>query len=453
MLKYLFYKHPRIKLYINIDPPYNTGGDFRYNDKWDEDPNDPDLGDLVPMDDGSRHTKWLRFMTPRIWMMHEMLKRGGVLAICIDYRELFRLGMLLDEIFGEQNRIGIINWQKTYSPKNQDKHISVGTEYVLVYAKEEISLASTNKLERTEEMNSRYWNPDDDEDGLWKKQGDPTAKDPSPSAIYAIQSPFTGKLYYPPRGRHWSHPKTKMNEWLQEWGVNYLQKDIKDNKGKALLIDGFDYKNPESPKNKIILNKSRKKAEKRLKNKSWPRLYFGQNGNTGPNLKRYLKDVQQGRVPLNYWANEDYSTPFFIGSQSWGYEESGHSQAGINELNSIVGRGHGFETVKPLKLIQKIIQLWCPSNGIVLDPFAGSGTTGHAVISLNKESDAARRFILIEQGREERGDPYARTLTADRINRAITGNWAKGKTYRTRSIQISMGLILNLYWIETPFMK
>ncbi len=103
---------------VLTDPPYNTGSDFRYNDKWDEDPNDPDLGALVPAEDGSRHSKWLRFIAPRLWMMREMLRPNGVLAICIDHRELFRLGMLLDEMFGEANRIGIINWQKSYAPRN-----------------------------------------------------------------------------------------------------------------------------------------------------------------------------------------------------------------------------------------------------------------------------------------------------------------------------------------------
>jgi len=106
------YKHRGQVDLIITDPPYNTGEDFRYNDKWDKDPNDPDLGELVPKDDGSRHSKWLKFMTPRLWMMREMLKPNGVIAICIDHRELFRLGMLMDEIFKEENRIGIINWQK-----------------------------------------------------------------------------------------------------------------------------------------------------------------------------------------------------------------------------------------------------------------------------------------------------------------------------------------------------
>ena len=113
---------------VVTDQPYNTGEDFRYNDKWDKDPNDPDLGDVVPKDDGSKHSKWLRFMTPRIWMMREMLTPGGVMAICIDHRELFRLGMLMDEIFGEENRIGIINWQKSYSPRSDNKGAAAKTE-------------------------------------------------------------------------------------------------------------------------------------------------------------------------------------------------------------------------------------------------------------------------------------------------------------------------------------
>ena len=109
---------------IVCDPPYNTGQDFRYNDKWDEDPNDPNLGPIVPEDDGSRHTKWLRFMTPRLWMMKEMLKPSGVIAVFIGHDELYRLGLLMDQIFDERNRLGIINWQKIYKTKKQSKHVA-----------------------------------------------------------------------------------------------------------------------------------------------------------------------------------------------------------------------------------------------------------------------------------------------------------------------------------------
>jgi len=106
---------------------------------------------------------------------------------------------------------------------------------------------------------------------------------------------------------------------------------------------------------------------------------------------------------------------------SWLAAQSGRSRDGIEELTSIVGRGHAFETVKPLRLFRKVIQIWCPPNGIVLDPFAGSGTTAHAVLEANAETEGARRFILVEQGRPEKGDPYARGLTALRVHRAITG--------------------------------
>lgn len=92
-----------------------------------------------------------------------------------------------------------------------------------------------------------------------------------------------------------------------------------------------------------------------------------------------------------------------------------------------MGKGHNFKTVKPLRLMTKIIQLWCKPDGIVVDPFAGSGTTGHAVLELNKVSGASRRFILIEQGNDEKGDHYAKTLTADRVRRVVKGDWKSGQ--------------------------
>lgn len=411
---------------ILTDPPYNTGGTFRYNDKWDTDPNDPDLGQLVKMEDGSRHTKWMKAMLPRLNMMHAMLKPNGVLAICIDDNELFHLGMMLDEIFGENNRIGIINWQKSYSPKSQNTHLSTATEYVLVYAKDK-DLAKTGLLERDAAMNARYWNPDDDPDGDWKRQGDPTAKDPQEGGMYAIQSPFTGKLYYPAANTHWRHTKKQMLAWLREWQVPYSEVEIGDGEGGALLITGYDNQSPKSKANAKIIAEAKEAATERLKQGHWPKLHFGPKGTSGPNLKRHLKFVKQGKVPLTYWADDDYDEPDVLGAQSWPHKESGHSQTGINELDSIVGRGHGFSTVKPLKLMKKLIQLWCPPGGLVLDPYAGSGTTGHAVLELNSEAGTNRRFIMIEQGSPERGDKYARSLTQVRLKRVITGERAKGK--------------------------
>lgn len=410
------YKHRGQVDLIVTDPPYNTGNDFRYNDRWDEDPNDPDLGPLVSLDDGARHTKWMRFMWPRLQLMRAMLKPTGVLAICIDHRELFRLGTMLDEIFGEANRLAIINWQKSYSPKNNvggRAHVSTATEYVLVYANN-VDLAKTRLLDRTERMNARYGSVDGDPE-LWAP-GDPTGPgaDSHAGQVYGIQSPFTGEINYPPEGRCWAAERSRIKKMLEAWGSKYVSKQLNDGKEPALLIKGE-------------LGVAKEKAEARLKAGTWPVGYWRDNGQGAFRLKKYLKDVRRGAIPMTYWADDDYDGPEILGATSWDHEESGHSQAGLNELNAVVGRGHGFDTVKPLKLIWKIIQIWCPPNGLVLDPFAGSGTTGHAVLALNAHTGSDRRFILIEKGRPERGDSYARSLTAERLKRVVTGAWANGK--------------------------
>jgi adenine-specific DNA-methyltransferase len=192
---------------ILTDPPYNTGQFFRYNDKWDEDPNDPELGTLVPKEDGSRHTKWIKAMMPRLQMMRAMLKPTGVIAMCIDDNELFHLGMLMDEVFGEENRLGLLNWQKT-TVKNDRKHVSSTTEYVLVYGRDQ-DAATTGMLGRSSKSNSRFSNPDRDVLGDWR-QGDLTARGEHdhPTMLYQVQSPFTGELHPPMVGRHWANEKS-----------------------------------------------------------------------------------------------------------------------------------------------------------------------------------------------------------------------------------------------------
>ena len=414
---------------IVTDPPYNTGKDFRYNDKWDTDPNDPDLGELVTVEDGSKHTKWMKFMLPRIQMMRAMLKSNGVLAICIDDREFFHLGMLLNEVFGEENRIGIINWQKSYAPKNDSTHLSSATEYVLVYSKNK-ELTKTGLLGRTDQMNAKYKNPDNDPEGLWRDDN-PIARTKSDKDRYAIQSPFTGALHYPGTGS-WRNTKKNMKTYLEAWGSKYIEKDLGEGRPKALVIKGASIpiipeeqnldNNPVVEigdiKDEIII-KAEKKALKIRDKKTMPELYFLRSGYGRPAIKRYLKYVKQGKVPLTFWADEDYDELFELDCQSWTHEESGHSQTGIKELDYVLGKGHDFQTVKPLKLIEKIIQLWCPNEGIVLDPFAGSGTTGHAILELNELAGSKRNFILIEKG--EGNDEYAKTLTRERIKRVITG--------------------------------
>jgi adenine-specific DNA-methyltransferase len=420
----LFRERGQVDL-ILTDPPYNTGSDWRYNDRWEEDPNDPGLGDWVREDDGARHTKWMRFMWPRLQMMKMMLKQTGVLAICIDYRELFRLGQMLDELFGQGNRLGIINWQKSYAPRADNRHVSTATEYVLVYAKDE-ERAKTVLLPRSEEMDARYKSPDGDP-RLWKP-GDasgPKARTHQ-GMVFGIQSPFTGEIFYPPPGKCWRDEQKQILVWLKQWGCDYALKDLKDADNRGAVV-GADFNADRKVSGVVLktpLDEARAQAERVLQAGPWPRIFFGVKGEGRPQRKNYLEEVKQGKVPITFWADEAfYDEPVATGSVSWTHEVSGHSQTGINELDAIVGDDHGFETVKPLRLFERIIQLWCPLDGLVVDPFAGSGTTGHAVLDLNDAMDASRRFILIEQGRPDRGDAYARALTADRLRRVISGDW------------------------------
>ncbi len=409
---------------IYLDPPYNTGSrDFRYNDRWLTNPDETDSGDVVKADDESRHTKWLNFMTPRLMMMKRLLKRTGVIAISIDERELFRLGMLMDAIFDEENRIGIINWQKKYAPSNDSKHLSPTTEYVLVYAAWDKNIAKTGALERTDSMDSKYKNPDNDPEGLWRIS-DATAKTYSKKADFGIQSPFTGVIHYP-APRSWNNKKSDLKKWLTEWGSDYIELKDPNCPSPSLVLKGSVLQGGKIVTPKNVLHDAIRRAENLAEKRVLPTLYFGKNGRGVPSIKRHLNKVKQGRVPMTFWEEDEYLTPLEIGSQSWVHSESGHNDAAKKLLAQVVGEAHGFDTPKPLMLIEKIIQLWCPPNGIVLDPFAGSGTTAHAVLSLNKKTKSQRRFILIESGDKKSKDLFSRTLTADRVRRVIEGKWKK----------------------------
>ena len=422
----LFRERGQVDL-ILTDPPYNTGNDWRYNDRWEEDPNDPGIGEWVSADDGARHTKWMRFMWPRLQMMKSMLKPGGVLAICIDHRELFRLGQMLDELFDQRNRLAIINWQRASSLRNDKSGVSTATEYVLVYAKDR-EQAKTQKLSRTVEHDAGYTNPDEDPDGPWTGVSPfaPGAKTHA-GMVYGVQHPFTGKLVYPSGDQHWKKAKKTIKAWFEAWGSEYVEVDLNDDRAKGLLLKGAKDPRAVDPSSDPTVQRARKRAEK-VWSGVLPPLVFTKKGQGLPRLKTYLKNVQAGVIPSTYWSDEDFfDAPLELETASWPSTASGTSEAGARELGKIVGTDHAFETVKPLRLFSKIIQIWCPSDGLVLDPFAGSGTAGHAVLDMNATLGAKRRFILIERGRPDRGDSYARSLTANRLKRVASGDWMAGK--------------------------
>ncbi len=288
---------------VLADPPYNTGNDWRYNDKWEDDPNDPGLGEWVSADDGARHTKWMRFMWPRLQMMKSMLKPGGVLAICIDFRELFRLGQMLDELFGEKNRLAIINWQRTYSRTNDASHVATTTEYVLVYAQDE-EKASTRLLPRSEAAARE--NPDADPEDWTDGPATGSNAKAHKSMVYGIQSPFTGEILYPPAGSAWRLEQARNLEYLEAWGCKFDLKNLKDAKRRAVLI-GINTKDvPDVPG--IVLAESvtsaKRKARKVLNEGVWPRFFFLKNGEGRPRLKKYLTELKEGLVPTSFWANE-----------------------------------------------------------------------------------------------------------------------------------------------------
>ena len=324
--------------------------DSRYNDRWDNDPNDPELGTLVTKEDGSRHTKWIKAMMPRLQIMKSMLKPSGVIAICIDDNELFHLGMMMDEVFGEKNRLGIINWQKAYSPKGSNS-ISTTTEYVLVYAKDQ-SLSKMNLLPIDR---SKTKNLDNDPRGAWIPS-DSTARQHRDKTAYAIQSPFTGNLHYPngeydfvsglPESRsHWvNFTKSEAKKLLKEWGSEFVEKNLGDGRGKALILKGSSVSlKGYIPKEDKVVNKAKSLAIKRREKGDWPRLYFRDDkkrnpGAGRPRLKSYIADVRDGIVPTTFWGENFYDTPIEIGAVTWPHAQSGHSDMAKKELDAIVGK-------------------------------------------------------------------------------------------------------------------
>jgi adenine-specific DNA-methyltransferase len=292
---------------------------------------------------------------------------------------------------------------------------------------------------------SKTKNLDNDPKGPWIPS-DSTARQHRDNTAYAIQSPFTGNLHYPngefdftgelPESRsHWvNFTKREAKKLLGEWGSDFIEKDLGDGRGKALVLKGSKVSlESYNPKSDDVVERAKELALTRRDAGHWPRLYFRDDkkrnpGAGRPRLKSYIDDVRDGIVPTTFWGEDFYDSPFEIGAVTWPHAQSGHSDMAKKELDEIVGKGHAFDTVKPLRLLKKLVQIWCPDEGLVLDPYAGSGSTAHAILELNKEIGGNRRFILIEQGAPESGDKYARTLTWQRLSNAILGNRPNNKS-------------------------
>lgn len=391
---------------VYLDPPYNTGNEgWCYNDNVNDPKIQKWLGEAVGAEgeDLCRHDKWLCMMYPRLSLIRRMLSAEGVVFISIDDNELYNLKAICDEIFGSNCFVANISWQRTYSPKNDAKGISSEVEHLLVYSSN--PGWSPKRLPRTEKMNKLYKNPDNDV-SPWRNS-DAFASDAKAhqGMVYAIQHPFTGELIYPYANGHWRYSQQEMLEHMNGWCA-YELRELHDIEKRAEIC-GVDTQIIKKDINAIMLRESlevsRKKAQKVLDYGPWPKFYFTKNGKGGIGRKTYLNEVE-GRLVTNFWPHSDV----------------GHTDEAKKELKIIFDGDIPFDTPKPTALIEQILRIASNKNSIVLDAFAGSGTTGHATIKLNAEDGGHRQFVLIEMG------DFAKDVTAERVKRAIEG-FGEGK--------------------------
>jgi Adenine specific DNA methylase Mod len=330
----------QVKL-IYIDPPYNTGRDFIYDDDYKDDAESYLAHSNQTDESGTRlvanteangrfHSDWLSMIYARLRLARNVLRDDGVLFISIDDNEVDNLRKVCSEIFGEENFVAQIIWQKVYAPKNTADWFSEDHDYILVYAKAK-SYWRPEKLERTAEMEARYKNPDSDPRGPWKAEN-MSARNRYDAGVYSVRCPSGRFIDGPPTGRYWV---------------------IDEKKFKALDAD--------------------------------KRIWWGADGSNVPAVKKFLSEVSSGRTPQTLWF----------------YNEVGHTQDAKKTLLKYVPFQHTenvLNSVKPVELLQRILQLAGKSdeNDIILDFFSGSATTAHAVLKQNFEDGGNRRFIGVQ---------------------------------------------------------
>ncbi|MHA1925633.1 MAG: site-specific DNA-methyltransferase [Candidatus Thorarchaeota archaeon] len=341
-LKVLRESHSGLVRVIYIDPPYNKGGSFVYSDRT-----------------SNAHAEWLSMMFPRLLISRDLLCEEGAIFVSIDDNEVHNLRMMMNEVYGEDNFITTIIWEKKFSPQNDARWFSDNHDYILVYARNK-NVWRPRLLPRTDETDARYKNPDDDPRGPWTSS-DLTVKTYNRDYDYAITTP-SGREVSPPRGRCWGMSLESFN---------------------GLVNDH--------------------------------RIWFGSDGNNVPRLKRFLTEVKQGITPCTIWRRS----------------EVGDNQEARRTIRQIFGDVGVFETPKPLRLMKQILHISTEPDrsDIVLDFFAGSCTTAHAVLEQNREDGGTRSFIAVQLPERvpepsralEAGFSTVSEIGAERIRRVIEG--------------------------------
>ena len=347
----------KIKL-IYIDPPYNTGNEsWVYNDNVNHPKIKNWLGKVVgkESEDLTRHDKWLCMMYPRIKLLHKLLSPDGAIFISIDDNEQANLKLLMDEVFGNCNFVNNVIWEKKSSPQNDAKWVSDTHDFIIIYAKKK-SIYRINKLGRTDKQNAIYKNSDE-YDGIDENNNS-----------YGRGTWFAGDMTVKTVNENALYPVTTPSG-----------KVVYPAKGRAWVYfeDKF---------NELCVDN---------------RITFGKSGSNKPCIKRFLSEIKDNGI---------------VPKSNWHYKEVGENRNARQELKKIFTEiQFPFDTPKPHKLIERILQLSTNKNSIILDSFAGSGTTAHAVLNLNKQDDGNRKFILIEM------EDYADNITAERVKRVMQG--------------------------------
>lgn len=354
---------------IYIDPPYNTGEEgWVYNDNV----RSPELKQWISQVVGketvdlSRHDKWLCMMYPRLSLLRQFLREDGVIFVSIDENEVGNLRLLMDEIFGETNSLGSLVWKRRSSSAMRGMPLSIDHEYILVYGLDSrksslYGLAKGIESYPYEDENGNYASTD-----LTVGMG----KDARPGQFYPITNPNTGVVYQPNPERVWRfYPDT-------------MQKVIEA---------------------KLII---------------WPDEAVGKRMER-PRYKTYFDPDSEKPKPVSSWIESAGVNDRDIAEEEAEYDitilQSGMTQEGGKLLQQIIG-SKVFAYPKPLSLVRALIRATTRRDDFVLDSFAGTGTTGHAVLDLNGEDDNARKFILIEMDKD-----ICSKITHERLRRVING--------------------------------
>jgi adenine-specific DNA-methyltransferase len=336
---------------IYIDPPYNTGNDFIYEDDFSQNAEEY-LGNSGQFDEegnklvqntesnGRFHTDWLNMLYPRLRFAKDLLSDDGVIFISIDDNEQENLKKICNELFGSNNFITQIAWEKVHTRKNSAINFSSSHEYILCYAKIKRNYSGDtvgfkrNLLPR--DNTDAYSNPDNDPKGPWKT--DPITAHNYYAADYAITKP-NGIVIKRPQDRYWAYSEDSIKKMIKE--------------------------------NAII----------------WG------DGDSMPMVKRYLCDVQDGLVPITLFSREF----------------AGDSSQAKKQIDSLFNECKGiFDYTKPVKLVSRLLQIGSTSGDIILDFFSGSATTAHAVMQLNAEDGGHRKFIMVQlpEQTDEKSEAY-----------------------------------------------